>query len=323
MTAHTDPERQPASRSEQPPAILAGIVATGLAATVGAILTSYLGVQGTLTGAALGAMLAASISQVVRVPLGRLERRLVQAGFSAVRLRHLGLVRGVLSTHGAPVKLWRAIPRQAVLATLGVAVVGFGLGMAGLTLLEASQNRPVSAITTGAPQRGTTASNLVSRGNPAPEPADQAPTPEAGATERPETASPVPGTPGTATPTGGAATPTGPAATATAGLLTPTSRPTATTPTPGGATPTPAATAGRATETATRAAIAPAGVAVTPVGQAPAPTVPAATPVPVARTPTAPAGPAPTAPSAPAPTSPPASTPAAPAAATPTSSSRG
>jgi hypothetical protein len=238
MPPNSDPDHQRASRSEPPPALLAGIVASGLAAAVGAVLTSYLGVQGTLVGATLGAMLAAGASQIFRLPLDRLERRLIRAGFSAVRLRRLGLVRGVLSTRGAPGKLWRALPRRAVLGTLGLAAAGLVLGMTGITLLEAAQGRPISAITTGVPRRGTTASNLV------PGPSAPAATPE--------TASP-------AVPTGVAAT------TAATSQPTPTAR--AGTPTAAPAAPSP-----RGVATPTQAAPTPVPL---PTGPAPGSTAPA------------------------------------------------
>jgi hypothetical protein len=214
-------------------------------------------------------MLAAVVSQVVRVPLDRLERRLIQVGFSAVRLHQLGLVRGILSTRDAPAKLWRAIPRRVVVGTLGVAAAGFLIGMLGITLLEAAQGRPVSAITTGAPRTGTTAGNLVT-GRSASEP-----TPEPAGAGQTETASPaVPTEAATAALTGGSPAPTlrPGTPTSTAGAATATVR--SSTPTP----PRGVATATRVAPTPTRP----------PAAPAPAPTAP------VPRTPTAQAEPTPT-----------------------------
>src|SRR5918912_1015830 len=79
--------------ADAPRAVLAGILATGLAAALGAVLTSYVGFQGTVAGAMVGAMLVSGLSQVVRGPLDRLERWLLWHGLLVVRRRQVPAAR--------------------------------------------------------------------------------------------------------------------------------------------------------------------------------------------------------------------------------------
>src|SRR5437899_1962975 len=135
---------------------LAGVLAAGLAAAIGAGITSFAGIEGTLAGAIAGAVILAIGTELMIAPIGAIERRLVRAGFSAVRLRRLGLLRGVISTPGALFKLTRVLPRRAVLGVVTIAASGLLLGMGAISLLEVAQGRPISAATTSETRTGTT-----------------------------------------------------------------------------------------------------------------------------------------------------------------------
>ena len=145
----SSPQRssEAAASGQQSPsnAYLASVLATGLAAALVAALTSYAGMQGTIIGAVLGAMVGSATSQIVTTPLRAVERRLIRVGFSAGRLRRLGLLRGVLVTHGAPLKLLRAVPRRAVFGVLGIGLAGFAIGLLAISLVELARGRPLSA----------------------------------------------------------------------------------------------------------------------------------------------------------------------------------
>src|SRR5215212_3697674 len=143
-------------------------MATGLAAAIGAVLTSFAGLEGTLLGAVVGAMVISVSTQVVQVPFHVAERRLIEAGFSAWRLRRLGLLRGAVSTPGALVKLLRVyVPPRAVVSIVLISTTGFLLGMAGLSVVERVPATPVCAPSANevrpAPTVGNTVQPLVQR----------------------------------------------------------------------------------------------------------------------------------------------------------------
>ena len=226
--------RETTEQTTTPPrSYLAGVLASGLAAGVGALLTSFAGIEGTVLGALIGSMIVSVGTQVMKVPLAGMERRLMLAGFPAWRLRRFGLLRGVLTTPGAAAKLLRIyVSGPAIASIVTISTVGFALGMVGLSLFEARLGRPVSAATSGEPRAGTTVENLV-RAAPAatsastPTPQDT-PMPTRPGQETPAQATSLPGaaTPGSATATRGALQPT---ATASSGTVraaaTPTSAP--------------------------------------------------------------------------------------------------
>jgi hypothetical protein len=217
--------------SASPRSYLAGILASGLAASAGAVLTSFAGIEGTVLGAVIGAMLVSLGTELMKVPLNVMERRLMQAGFPAWRLRRFGLLPGLLSTPGAALKLLRVyVPGAAVASIVTISTAGFALGMVGLSVFEAKQGRPVSAATAGETRTGTTVENLV---RPAPA-ATSVPTPTLQGTPAPTR--PGQDTPAKTTLLPGNTTP-GPA-TATPGST----RPTATLPTPSRTATTPTAT---------------------------------------------------------------------------------
>ena len=93
MADRRSPSPETTTEAAAPRVLLASILATGLAAAVVAVLTSYLGVQGTVAGAMVGAMAGSALSQVVGVPLDRLERWLVQHGLLVVRRRRIPAAR--------------------------------------------------------------------------------------------------------------------------------------------------------------------------------------------------------------------------------------
>jgi len=223
--------RETTEQTTTPPrsSYLAGVLASGLAAGAGALLTSFAGIEGTVLGALIGAMIVSLGTQAMKVPLAVMERRLMLAGFPAWRLRRFGLLRGVLTTPGAAAKLLRVhIAGPTIASIVTISTVGFALGMIGLSLFEARLGRPVSAATSGEPRAGTTVENLV-RPVPAATTAST-PTPQ----DTPVPTRPGQQTPAQATSLPGAATPG--SATATRGAI----RATATVPPPPRATTAPA-----------------------------------------------------------------------------------
>jgi hypothetical protein len=66
--------------TNEPTAYTARIVATGMAAAIGAVLTSVIDSRGTMVGAVLVAMFVSAIGQAMRRPLDRLERRVKALG---------------------------------------------------------------------------------------------------------------------------------------------------------------------------------------------------------------------------------------------------
>jgi hypothetical protein len=247
---HSSPERPPeaaASRGgQQTPsnAYFASVLATGLAAALVAALTSYAGMQGTIIGAVLGAMVGSATSQIVTTPLRAIERQLIRVGFSAGRLRRLGLLRGVLVTRGAPLKLLRAVPRRAVFGVLGIGLAGFAVGILAISLVELARGRPLSASAQTQAGGSTTIGQLA---RPAETEPPAAPgVPASVATFRPEpTASPA----GLPAPVDAVATeqspaiasPTVPSGAATSGLGSPAPVPAANQPLPATSIPTLAA----------------------------------------------------------------------------------
>ncbi len=186
-------------------AFVSGVLATGLAAALVAVLTSYFGVQGTLIGAVIGAMGGSALSQMVGVPLDRVERWLVRRGLLTVRRPRIPAAR----VQAARAAVAGRAPGTAriVRHTLVLGSVGFVLGMAGISGFELAQGRPLSATTTHQAGTGTTVGNLVQSS------AAEAPVP---------TAEPTPGRGGEATlqatsPGATRAVPTGTSARATVG----------------------------------------------------------------------------------------------------------
>ncbi len=176
MADRRSPSPETTIEAEAPRVLLAGILATGLAAALVAVLTSYLGVQGTVAGAMVGAMAGSALSQVVGVPLDRLERWLVQHGLLVVRRRRripaarVQAVR-VIGASNAP---WTAKFGWRVLAVCGL---GFLVGMAGISGFELTQGKPLSASTARQDRTGTTVGNLVHPSGVESEPPTAEPTP--------------------------------------------------------------------------------------------------------------------------------------------------
>jgi hypothetical protein len=274
----------PADQSPEAPkqarSYAAPIVAAGAAAAVVAILTSFAGIQGTVIGAMLGAMISSLGNQLMKSRLEVVERRLIRAGFSVWQLRRKGLVGGVLATPGAPLKLLRAISGRAVWKIGLIAAGGFAVGMLGISLLEFVQGRPVSAVAGSSaeePQRGTTvgiiAAPVIDRAEAViqpdrPTPAPTSPPPTAAPAAPPAGASP------TAAPT--VATPAETAAPAQA-----TGAPTA--------TPSAGATAGAASSATAAPAATPSATARPATSGTPAPTAGTRTPTAGATAPPQPA----------------------------------
>jgi len=192
------------SRTEPPRRLdlsLTQLLASGLAGATGAIISSYLGVAGTIVGAALFSVVATVGSQVYSHSLRRTRSRIVQS----VSQRQIS-------------------PRRTAIT----AVVVLFCVIVGLTLFELVLKEPISAWVRGKKDDGTTISKVVhhkrSKAAPAPTPADTT-TPSVPITPIPtDTATP----PGSTSPTVSATpTPLGTSPTAT----TPTAT-TAPTPTP-------------------------------------------------------------------------------------------
>lgn len=158
--------------ADAPRVFLAGIVATGLAAALGAVLTSVVGVQGTVAGAMLGAMIVSGLSQVVRLPLARLERWLIQVGIIAVRrkrpLRRAPSAGALPASSDAPTR-----PRGK--GALVIGVLGFLLGLAVISGFEIVQGKPLSATTRHQEETGTTIGHLVQNQRPGGAPQTPAP----------------------------------------------------------------------------------------------------------------------------------------------------
>jgi hypothetical protein len=238
---------------ETPRVLLAGILATGLAAALVAVLTSYLGVQGTVAGAIVGAMAGSALSQVVGVPLNRLERWLVQHGLLAVRRRQIPAARvQAVRTVGASNAPRRA--KKIGWRVLAIAGLGFLVGMAAISGFELTQGKPLSASTARQERTGTTVGNLVHTSGGESEPPTAEPTPGQLTEATVQAQSPGPtSTPGRATvevartpvatftpPTLAPAIPSATPARSTEVATTP--RVTAATPTPGSRPQTPAPT---------------------------------------------------------------------------------
>jgi hypothetical protein len=156
--------------------VLAGILATGLAAALGAVLTSYVGVQGTVAGAMVGAMVVSGLSQVVRWPLDRLERWLLQHGLLVVRRRQVPAAR-VQAVRLATDSPTSRTPRIGW-RVLAIGSLGFVVGMAAISGFELSQGKPLSATTAHEERTGTTVGNLVRASVAEAEPPSTEPTAE-------------------------------------------------------------------------------------------------------------------------------------------------
>ena len=131
----------------------AGVAATGLTAVLVAIMSSQFGLQGTIAGAFLGAVAMSVVSQQLRKPLSRLEGQVVAAG-AAIKRLPWGEP-GRLSQEGRA-QLTRQVPRATLVSVLALGLGGFLLGIFGISLFEAAKGRPLSAISSGEGQRGTT-----------------------------------------------------------------------------------------------------------------------------------------------------------------------
>ncbi len=205
---------------------LAQILASTLAAVSAALAASFLGVAGTIIGAALGSLVATIGSAIyahsLRTAGSRLQRLRPQGpGTPSPRAR---VMHGPARRTPGGV----TISRRRWLGASAAVIAGFALALTGLTLAETFLGHPVS-------NNGTTGTTLSRAADPAPAPEfGHTPTPSASTAPSPATTTPAaPATtpaPTTATTTGGTATtsetstpsspttsaPTGPSATPSA-----------------------------------------------------------------------------------------------------------
>jgi hypothetical protein len=173
----TDAETTPPTVEAPPRAYFAGIATAGLAAVCGAIFTSWLGAQGTLAGAMIGATIGSSVSEIVKAPLTSLEQRIIQAGVSARQVRRDGLLMTVMSSPAAARQVFGMVSRRAVATVAMIAVAGFALAMGGVTAVEVASGAPLSDIVADADFSDTTL------GQTLPPPAFLAPEPQRPAVE--------------------------------------------------------------------------------------------------------------------------------------------
>lgn len=168
MSHFTPPRPSAPQEVDAPRAIVAGVLATGVAAALGAVVTSYGGIQDTIVGAMLSAMVVAALSQVVRVPLDRMERQLYRWGFGVRRSRLRSAPR--LRIQARPLKVTYPPARRQIRPgrTAVVGAAGFIVGMLLLSGFELTAGRPVSAATTNNQRTGTTLGNLV-KAQPSPD----------------------------------------------------------------------------------------------------------------------------------------------------------
>lgn len=162
----------PADEIDAPRALLAGILATGVAAAMGAILTSRLGMQGTVLGAMFVAMACSVVSQVVRAPLDRVERSMWRMGLLSVRHRPnrpRSVAAQAVRTPEPPRLVYqpRASQGNPARRVLVVGALGFAIGMTLISAYEITTGRPVSADTAQDASTGTTVGNLVRHPAPA------------------------------------------------------------------------------------------------------------------------------------------------------------
>ncbi len=203
---------------------LAQILASTLAAVSAALAASFLGVAGTIIGAALGSLVATIGSAIY-------AHSLRTAGSRLQRLRPHGpdtpsprarVVRGQERRTPGSV----TISRRRWLGASAAVIAGFALAITGLTLAETFLGHPVS-------NNGTTGTTLSRAADPAPAP-ESGPTPTPSASTAPAPAATTPAAPAT-TPASTTATTT--AGTATTSETSTPSSPTASAPTGRSATP--------------------------------------------------------------------------------------
>jgi hypothetical protein len=150
-----------------PDYFLAGVIATGFSAACVAVGTSFFGLQGTFVGGVVGAMAGSIASQVSKHRLLRVEHR------TRVLMRKLAEVRGndvprwAAASPATLAGLKARIPWRAIASASLIAVVGFGVGAAGLSAVELLGGRPVSSLTSGEPATGTTFQRIVETAVPA------------------------------------------------------------------------------------------------------------------------------------------------------------
>jgi len=203
----TRPDSPPPNTTEPEPFFglgLAQILASTLAAVSAALAASFLGVAGTIIGAALGSLVATIGSAIyahsLRTAGSRLQRLRPQGpGTPSPRAR---VVHGPARRTPGGV----TISRRRWLGASAAVIAGFALALTGLTLAETFLGHPVS-------NNGTTGTTLSRAADPAP-----APAPEFGHTPTPS-ASTAPA-PATTTPAAPATTPAPTTATTTAGTAT-------------------------------------------------------------------------------------------------------
>jgi len=235
-TTSTDtlPDSPPPNTTEPEPLFGLGLVqilASTLAAVSAALAASFLGVAGTIIGAALGSLVATIGSAIY-------AHSLRTAGSRLQRLRPPGP--GTPSARAVPGPAQRTpgavtLARRRWLGASAAVIAGFVLALTGLTLAETVLGHPVS-------NNGTTGTTLARAVDPAPAPElGRPPTPEPPASTAPRPA------PTTATaPAGPATTPAPTTATTTAGTTTPSAAPTPSSPPtspPTGPSATPSAAA--------------------------------------------------------------------------------
>ncbi|MFN8194611.1 MAG: hypothetical protein U0R80_10060 [Nocardioidaceae bacterium] len=174
MPAPAPPDRTPADVVEPPvrPSIglsLAQVAGSALAAVSGAVLASWMGVTGTLVGAAVGSV-AGTVGSATYTYSLRAGQDVVLRSATLPRRRTVQL----REPSGEPVPedrreerpdrpaWWRALPWPR-LALASVAVLAVAL--VGLTAFEGLSGRPVSSLTGGSDGGGTTLSRAVGAGS--------------------------------------------------------------------------------------------------------------------------------------------------------------
>jgi hypothetical protein len=124
-------------------------VAAGLAAAVGAVLTSMVDSRSTLAGTMLVAMAVSALGQAMRAPLGRLEQRLRFAGRSGQAGEPSARVTpAVAAGPGAPLAVPPArAQRQGGMgrSILLVGLLGFLIGMGVIGAREIAQGKVLAA----------------------------------------------------------------------------------------------------------------------------------------------------------------------------------
>jgi hypothetical protein len=188
------------------------VLASALAAVTGAIAASYLGIAGTIVGAAVMSVASTAVAAVYKHYLGRGHERLVSAAQDIVPLVRdravaAAAAAGPHDDAEPPSQAGRTArgTRQRWLMRAAVTMGVFVAAMGGITAFEAVAGKPLDAVVWHRPGSNTTVQNLIGTGtqprsHSAPKPARSvSPSPS----ERPvtPTATPSPKPTGSRSPT--------------------------------------------------------------------------------------------------------------------------